>query len=400
MTSRRHLVGIALLGAAVVGASCSNDSALSSTPSASTSATETTGSPATSSVAKASIPVPADGFSVVSSLRQIPSVVQNADDSNISIVASDLDAAGVLAGVARPPGTADVDAVTNWARALNGQARDAEKKQVVFALLPVVAHLETSLRVDEFARDVGWSIVDVHTFVEHRVRADVFTVMTGGFSADALTDVIGEPVGGIWSVGGADFSTDVANATAARPLGESLRFALRDDTLAVSRSTPPVEAWQELANHEADGTLATDDGLLAVATALDEAEVYTAIVGKADFGARSTDAPTPTTSVPAGLGPLVDAGVGLTVQDGQPLAVLVHYFADETSAAAGADKLADLLENGVSDLTTRPWKRSFAIRHIAAEGQVVTTTLEFKDFHPANLWNILFALDNLFAGSR
>jgi len=337
----------------------------------------------------------------VSGLRQIPTAVRDTDEgsgSDIQIAMSDLDAATELAGIKRPPaGTTDVDALTDWLLTLNGPGRE-DKTPVLAALLPQAAQPESFGHVAEFIDEVGWSISDVHTFVEYQTPPNVFTVLTGTFDADALTKAMGEPTDGMWSLGGDDFSVDPASRSTARPLGESLRLSLRDDTLAVARSTPPIEAW--LASDDSSkGTLADDEGLVAVGDALDKTKVYSAMLVESDFSGPRPNAPPTSGPVPSGLGPFVDVGVGQAIEDGTPLAVFAYYYDDEAAAAAAVDPLTDLLEEGFSFRTNKLWSDSFGIRDISADGHVLTATLELKDFSPGSVWNILFARDNLFTGS-
>jgi hypothetical protein len=411
MASRRQILGLALIGATLIGAACSSDSDSSNSTSPdvsaapTTAASETTAAPATSNAPATSSTESADGFSVAASLQQLPAVLGEAGDESAGIqtqiAVSDLDAATTLAGVERPAdGSVDADAVQQWLLAINRPGR-AEGGPAVAALLPEAAHADRAALVADFVDELGWSISDVHSFVEYQVPPNVFTVMSGGFSADALTAAMGAPTDDVWRVGGDDFSTDLAHVSAARPLGEALRMSLRGDTLAVARSTPPIEAWIAHDVADASGTLADDAGLIGVAGALDAADVYTAMLVEGDFSSRSAEAPPQTTgpASSAGLGPFTALGIGQTVDDDTPLAVLAYYFDDEASATAAVDRLSSLIENGVSDRTESPWSDAFAIRDISSAGHVLTATLEMKDFLPASLWNILFARDNLVVSS-
>ena len=416
MTSTRQLVGVAMLAAALIGASCSSDSKSSSTTSAeaaepntsapepdATGGSQTTGTAESTVAPETTSSAAADGFSVAAGLRQIPSAVRDSDEgsgSDIQITMSDLDAATELADSERPPdGTTDVDALTEWLLSINGPGRK-EKASLVGALLPQAAQPERFAQAAEFADELGWSISDVHTFVEYDVPPNVFTVMSGTFAADSLTKAIGEPTDEIWKLGGDDFSVDVSGVSAARPLGEALRLALRDDSLAVARSTPPIEAWLANDGDAAAGTLAEDEGLAAVAAALDESDVYSAVLSQADFAAVPPNESPEVAAATPGLGPFSTLGVGQTVVDGTPYAVFVYYFDEETDAAAAVDRLTALLDDGASNRTHEPWKESFAIDDITATGHVLKATLRLTDFPPGAVWNIVYARDNLVSGSK
>ena len=402
MAYRRHIIGLALAGATLVGTACSSDSKSSDSTSRESDTADSASTPGTSGDEGDEN---TDGFSVANSLRQIPSIVLESDDasddSDVQIAVSDLDAASELAGVDHPDdGTTDVDEITEWLLAINGPSRD-DKRPLTAAILPEVSHAEDFANVAEFDEEVGWSISDVHTFIEYQVPPNAFSVMTGGFSEDALTDAIGKPANDIWSLGGEDFSTDFGNQSSARPLGESLRFALHDDTLAVSRSTPPVEAWNALDTSKTAGTLAEDEELAAVAAALDDSGVYSAFLSQADFAEPQANVPpdAEAQTKAAGLGPFSTLGVGQTVEDGTPYAVFVYYYADETAAADAVDPLTTLLNDGVSNRTRTPWNELFAIRDISATGHILKATLRLTDFSPGSVWDIMFVRDNLVSGS-
>src|SRR5690606_17207469 len=91
------------------------------------------------------------------------------------VTVGDLDAATELAGVERPQGIDDVDAVADWLMELTGLADDP----VVYVPLADGLNHLTIGSIDEIDAELGWTVVDVSTYAEVVVAPSRFLVVTG-----------------------------------------------------------------------------------------------------------------------------------------------------------------------------------------------------------------------------
>lgn len=305
--------------------------------------------------------------SITAYLRRLPESLR--DGESFSVVYGDLDRAADLADSRRPDGD-DIEEFVDWLLPLTGVPRDDMTDQV-FVSLPNATNPSRLLQAEEFRDELGWSVVDVHSFIEYQVPPNVFAVLSGDFDDERIAAAVGDPDGQVWKVGDEDFGTDLADISAARPLGESLRMALDGGQLAVARSTSPVEEW--LAND--GGTFADDDDLHAVASALDDAGAYSAMLFVSDDGAT--------------------VGIGLSVDKGSAFATFVYALADDEAATAGVERITNLIEEGSSALSNQLWSDAFSIDSVEAKNNLVVATLRLEDFMPRSVFQIAFARDNL-----
>lgn len=313
-------------------------------------------------------------------LATIPAVVvEGRGDSGLQISVADLDRAAEIAGVTRPAGSTDPEAVRSYLNALTLPAPDAP--QVVAAQFPIAVSVERSHQVDEFAAEVGWSVADVSWFAEYQTQPDVFTVLGGDFDVDRLTAAMGErPDDGIWRLGGDDYEVDLTEVSPARPFGQALRLALiGDDQLVVSRATPPVEAALS-----GDATLADDPVLSALAAAMDAQEAYSATFIVREPRPSKNGLPQPFTGVAAGT----------AYVDDTPYALLAYSHEDEAAATSNAEALRTLLEAGES-MTGTPWSEQFGVDDIQVDGTIITARLTLRGASPMAVYQILFSGDTL-----
>lgn len=329
-------------------------------------------------------------FSVAELLAEIP---ESTLDDGYSLTASDIDRAAELANAERPSDDADVDEILDWALAMSGVRADEGEGNPVAVLFPQAVNENRLAQIDEFRDELGWSLLQISSFIELNLPPVRFTVMDGSFDTDELDDALGGADDGIWSVGGEDFETDLADASAARPLGESLRLAERDGVLAVSRSTPPIEEWVE----DDSDTLAEDDALVAVATALDDSEVYTAMILDGETLSIGGAAITPEQLQEfeeTALQPFDVLGVGLSMDDGDALATFVYHHVDEDTAEENAARLEDLIEDGASLVDQEPLSNRFELVDVTVDGNTVTMTLHLADDALARqVFSMVFAQD-------
>ncbi len=311
-------------------------------------------------------------------LATIPAaVLERHGDGLVHISVADLDRAAELAGVTRPAGSTDPEAVREYVGAL----ASTRVESTVYTQFPHAASVDRLQEVEEFAAEVGWSIADVSWFAEYQVQPDVFTVLGGDFDVDRLADAMGEqPDDGIWRLGGDDHSIDMTEVSPARPIGQALRLALvADDQLVVARSTPPVEAALE-----GTATTVDDPVLSALVAALDAQEAYSATFIIGDLGPSREGLPQQYTGVAAGT----------AYVDGTPYALLVYTHDDEAAAHANADGLRTLLEEGTS-LSGRPWSESFGADEIRVDGTTVTARLTLKEASAYLVYQIIQNRDTL-----
>lgn len=303
-------------------------------------------------------------FSVATMLEQIPAdAVTDPADTPIQVVVGDLDRAAEIAGVERPE-EVEADAVFDWIGPLTGVR--AEGTAAAALLPPEVVGIESLARLDEFVDEVGWSLLDVHQYVELQQPPQYVSVLTGGFDEAEIDGAQGDRTDDIWSLGGEDFAMSIAERSAARPLGNAMRTALVDDRLVVARSTPPVRS----AVDGADDTLADDGALAAVAGALDDQNVYGALLvsvdpGQSPSGGEGTE----------GLAPFDALGVGNAADEEGAVVVLAYAHAAEDGAEANVGKLRALFTEGVSLATNRPWSDLLALDDVTRDGTTVTATL-------------------------
>ena len=334
------------------------------------------------------------GGTIESLLDEIPASA-NTEPANIMIVAGDVDRAAEAAGVTPYDADTTTDEMLDTITLLTGISRNDEPAKVHIVLPEAVSPNYLNLN-DEIHDELGWSIVDVNTFIEIQNPPNQFTVMRADVTADEIDDAAGEAEDGIWSLGGEDLEVDPANRTAARELGESLRMALDDDLLAVSRTTPPVRDWLD-----DDGeTLADDEALVSIAQALDAADVYSSMIMVNDFsivaalGSRGNPEQiekfmTGTTLIE----PFDALGAGLSVVDDEAVGMLVYHYPTEDAAESAVDSIRAVFEEGSSLVSNRAISDLFELSDVQADGDVVVASFGFGDALPGSIWSMVYTRD-------
>lgn len=331
---------------------------------------------------------PSDGFSVEHALAELP---ESALDDDYVVTVGDFDAASAAAGVERPGPRASADDIIAWSFPVSGVTRDGDDPTPVALLFPDAVNPNALVRVDEFRDELGWAVNDVSWFAEVASPPMRFTVLHGDIDPAAIDDALGPREDDVWSVGGEDFEDDLQVRSAARPYGEALRLAQVGEAVAVSKSTPPIQGW--LAGDE--DRLDADADLLAVARALDEHDVYAAMLvdgGSLDFGPviDTTD---------LGLGEPANElletfdtlGAGLTVVDGDAVAVIVYHHSTAAKAQHNAELLEAIFADAPSVTTGRPLADTFDLLDVSVDGQIVTATVGFTGGFPRHLWDAVWS---------
>ena len=273
------------------------------------------------------------------SLEQIPAAAVRANPA--LVVSGDLDRAGELAGVERPTSTADTDAVFDWALAISGGPRDGGNSDV--SVMPLDAlRFERLNRIDEIDDELGWSILDVADLRRLDSPPEHLALDDRRLRRRADRRGAGRPH--------RRCVVDRRRGLRHRPVrGErgpstrqSVRTALDDGRLGESASTATIEAW--LAGKD---TLGDDEAMHDVAAALDDHDVYSAIVVSNVDGLDADEAP------PVGDDGIEPADVFAAgaAHDGDGAQVVIAVRnADEDAAERNAVALRALFEDG----TRRP----------------------------------------------
>ena len=321
-----------------------------------------------------------DDYSVVGGLEQLP---ESTLDDGYLIQTADLATASDLSGLDRPDPDADFDEASDWLLHIDGAIQsDDEDAPTVSGLLPEAANRQELQQIDEFRDEVGWTVLGVDHYVEVSLPPDRFTVMAGDFDTDALDDALGEADDGVWTLGdGDDYEVSIEDRSAARPLGETLHLAEQDGRLAVSKSSRQIEDWVD-----GDGdTVAGDDAIHAVGAALDDQDVYAAMILDGEpLIADGDDA----------LEPFDVLGLGLTLDDDQPRAVFVYHFGDEGDAEDAADGIEAAFEDGVSLRTAAPISDFFEDPEVTVDGATVTVVADLaRDLAAGRIWQFAFTQD-------
>jgi hypothetical protein len=179
-------------------------------------------------------------------------------------------------------------------------------------------------------------------------------------------------------------------------LGQSRRIALPDaSTFLYSRDDATMHALLDAGDDPASVSLAGDDEHLAVATALDEHDVYSAlIIGQqllAPLVTSSNLSPEQAKKVIAvmrehALKPYLLAGIGETLVGGSPRTVIVLANADADAAEANAEALRGLITDGQSMQSQRPWSDFFGIDSVSTDGSLTIGVLTLTDPARVTAW--------------
>lgn len=318
-----------------------------------------------------------DDYSVEGALAELPASVTEGEDgeSDLMISTGDVTTATEAAGLERPD--AGSDEIGRWVSTLTGY--NSEEPPPTFVPLGTVFG-RAPVQVDEFDDELGWSLLDVDSFVEQSAPPLTFSVVRGEFDDATLSDDLTETGDGIVSAGeGDDFQTNVEETTAARGIGSPLRLAQDGELIAASTGTPQVEAWLE-----GGDTLADDEGLAAIAKALDDADVISAIITRPEsgFGANAMlgeRAASPEMAkaineqaLPA---PFDTVGVGWAVEDDEAVITMVFAHDDADAATSNADALETMLADGTSLQTNRPMSELYTLDEVTTDDTLAIATV-------------------------
>lgn len=321
-----------------------------------------------------------EDYSVQGALAELPP----GPSGEFLVQTADLTAATELAGLERPT-ELDAGATAGWIGPLTGAPLPGGTEWApVFA--PVLQSVDVTMTslIEEFDEQAGWSLIDVDSFAELSAAPRTFAVISGDFEETAL-EHLPEVADGVRTVGeGEDRAANMSEPSALNRIGQPVRMAQVDGKIAVSPDTDPVQDWLG----ETEESLADHPGLSALAEALDEQDVVSAMLSTGgDYSAiASVAANLPEQSREAMLERMSAlpeqqfsaVAAGWTVEDDEPLMVLAYYFGGEETAESAVESVETMLTEGVTT-GGRPVSDFFEGAEVTADGPVVTATLR-----PAN----------------
>jgi hypothetical protein len=339
------------------------------------------------------------GGYVLGAVRQLPASLEGEAPM---ILVGDLDRASKLAGSERPA-DADSDQVVPWISDLTASGGDGQSR--VFVPLPDVL-LPFNATPSDMEAEVGWSVVDVDSFVALTQPPEQMLVVSGDFDEDTLSGDLSEVEDGIVTdIVGEDHEQNVTDPTAFSRVGAPTRFAVDDGRIAASSDTQAIRDW--LAGGEA---LADDDAYAGIAQALDRSEVYAAVIARAPSGIDLSS---------LDLGEEVSAeqverlvqqleeelpeasfdtvGIGWSVDDQGPLVTTAYHFESEDDAVANINALRERYESGTSIQAQRPFSDFLEVEDVQNEGSaVLVTTRPAGDGRVDFAYRALLSRDSLF----
>ena len=278
------------------------------------------------------------------------------------IIANDYDAASELAGLDRPDPDADDDELTEWLIAMAGVEEDG----VVATLDPRL--LQERLVGDEGER-YGWSVGDVSSFAEASGPGELFLIVdTDSVASDDLDAALDPQSDGRWTT----------------PDSDDPLFAALDGNLVVSTSEELVDDWADQ-----NDPLSDNEKVMSIAEALDANDAYSAIV--AEYALQPFQDVPEDAELMSGFDGF---GVGLTVVDGEPTAVLVYHYPSEDEASDAVDQTRTVLTEGTMLTTRGAADEYFDDVEVGSDGQVVVATATFLE-RPMAIWNMVIANPDL-----
>jgi hypothetical protein len=302
-------------------------------------------------------------------------------DDPVVVTYGDIARAAEIAGLERPEDVDDQQAVADFMMEVGGQRQGEGEPARVAVLVPQAAQPATSVGdLQGFVDDVGWSILEVDAFAERDTPPRRIALLDGGFDADRLDGTLDDAGDGTWVVGDPDGDVNVEDITPARPLGEPLWLSLDDDRLTVTWDHDDMAPARDADG--GDGTLAGDATLAALGAALDDRDVYSAMLlrddnllsGIDDRMAGEGASPAQIEGMDlAGCEGMDGAAIGVA-DDGEPLIVLALGHVDTDAAGRNADVVADVFEDGEEARTGRPWSDLLTVESVDTEDTVVVVT--------------------------
>lgn len=333
-----------------------------------------------------------EDYSVLGALAELPPTSEDA----FQVQTGDLAAAAELAGIEWPT-SLDVEAMDRGIGPLTGGPVMDNWPEAEW--LPVFVPLPTVTAVggghgalaQEFHDTAGWSVLDVDSYAEFGPPPNVFTVLSGDFDEATLED-LPEAAEGVHTVGeGEDLTTNPQETTPMSPVGQPTRMAQADGKLAVSGHTDLVQDW---VGGDQEETLADHEALAALAGALDESDVVSAmfVVG-GNFSLRDGHPLTQSDrlddeAVLEQLEQRMDylpthaydaVAIGWAVEDDEAVITLAYHYASEEVAEEAAGQLETLFTEGEMLHTGAPLTDFYTLDETSSDGRTATARVHVAD---------------------
>ena len=319
---------------------------------------------------------------------QLASLPAAEGDDVVIVTYADLARATEIGGIERPDDLGDREAIVDYLMDIGGQRREEGETPRVAALLPRAAQVERSASdLASFEEEVGWSILDVDAFVERDTPPRRVSLLAGDFDRDQLDGALDDNGDEGWVLGDPEGGIDVQDVSVARPIGETLWMHLDGDRLAVAWEDGDIGRVVEADG--GDGTMAGDPGLAALAAALDDRDVYSAMLAAKEEGLSAPfaervlgESATPERieameGLPECTG--MTAVATAVADDGEPLLVLAIAHTDEDAAEGNVDAVTTALTEGERSFQQGPWSDILTVESVEAEGTVVVVTARPAD---------------------
>lgn len=338
------------------------------------------------------------------SVEQALSFLPATEGATDFVVVNDIAAAADAAGLSAPEPGASEQEVGAYLSPLSGVGDDA-----TVAVAPAELLIQSAIDDAGWRDEVGFGVIDLTGDATSGQPPDDLQTLFGDFDEAAVEQAVTtDPVWSgqldevehgdatFWSWG-EDGAIDPAGQSTVRRLGESARLFV-DDGAGVAywaNTTATMEAALDTFAGDAP-SLADDAELSPMATALDAMGAYSAIL-TADGDALQTPDGIPS----RGEGPTLESyeavATGAAVVDGQARLLVVLVNADEATAQANADVLAQIVAEGESAVNGRPWSDALGAGDITVDGTVVAASFPTDD---PRLWNgVVVSRDTLLASS-
>lgn len=329
-----------------------------------------------------------EAFSVRGALAELP---ESAVGERPMVLVGDLVRATELLGTDRPE---DAAGASEWLSSLTGVPRGNGEAPGVFVPLPQLLHQTSPEEMQDLA---GWSALDVDSFAAVEEAPTSFVVVSGGFGDDALDGLPEVGDGVVTDVEADDHAFD-PQADALSRIGAPTRMAQDGDRIVASSVTALAEEW--LGGVE---SLADDDRYAGLADALDDREVYSAVLLPSAEATPNLLGAAPESAVEEfekSLDALPDAPFDLVAvgwHDGDSDATIGYRFGSEEDAEASVEALEELYASGTSTSTGQPYSELVEAVEVSTDGPVVLVDVEVEDGRVSLLFQMLTQSELLFA---
>lgn len=316
------------------------------------------------------------------------------------VVVNDTAAAAEAASLTAPEPGASEEEIGAYLSPLSGVGDDA-----TVAVAPSDLLIQSAIDDAGWRDEVGFGVIDLAGDVTSGQPPDDLQTLFGDFDEAAVEQAVStDPAWSgeldeveygdrtYWSWG-EDSAIDPSAISTVRRLGESARlFVDADAGVAYWANTDAtIEAALDTFAGDAS-SLADDPELGPMAAALDELGAYSAILTADGEALQASPGAAGGGDGPA-LEPYEAVATGAAVVDGSARLLVVLVNADEATAEANADRLAQIVAEGSSAVNGRPWSDALGEGEITVDGALVAASFPTDD---PRLWNgVVLTRDNL-----